>query len=270
MAWLQLSLGVSSPVLEHTSKELPHMEALWVGSMRQSLASTKTIIQLDQSYIPPRQRENDVYVMDLILESNHYTPNEIRTLNYCRLSADIVTVSDLTLPCGTQMDMEKLLGIPSEFSSWSHHHPINQERPSDAEWKIWSRASLLWSDINGKLRQPLGKWLLPLSAQRQRHFAFVHLDHLWVNNSGTERYREYRRYEFDEGFHSLLRSTVSFESIPYGGVPISVKRLSSADVWRTREPPISHFAYRKPAPASVTSFSDLVTTFEPWEFELLQ
>lgn len=54
MAWLQLSVGVSYPVLEYPLRLLlPHMESLWVALMRQFLGSTKTSIQLNNPSIPP-------------------------------------------------------------------------------------------------------------------------------------------------------------------------------------------------------------------------
>ena len=163
MTWLQLSVGVSFAVLEHPTRALPHMESTWVASMRQFLASTDTCsLQLDNPCIPPLQRENDEYVMDLILDSNHYSPAEIRNLNYCRLYVEMVTISDCTtMPCGTMIDQDKTHGSPTPVSSRSAHLAVHQAKPSIIEWRMWKRACLLWTDINGRLRKPLGKWLLP-------------------------------------------------------------------------------------------------------------
>ena len=83
MAWLQMSIGVSYSVVEYPPRPLPHIESTWITSMRQFLAKTDTYLQLDNPCIPPRQRENNEYVMDLIINANHYTPAEIRKLNYC-------------------------------------------------------------------------------------------------------------------------------------------------------------------------------------------
>ena len=81
IAWLQVAVGVSYPILEYPKRDLPHMEALWISSMRMFLGSTDTMLRLDDPYVPPRQREHDDYLMDLILASNHYTKAEIRKLN---------------------------------------------------------------------------------------------------------------------------------------------------------------------------------------------
>jgi hypothetical protein len=72
--------------------------------MRSFLAEQKLSIQLDEPNVPAMQRERDSYIMDHILNSNHYSPAEIKKLNYCRLYLNAVTVSDLTKPDGATLD----------------------------------------------------------------------------------------------------------------------------------------------------------------------
>jgi hypothetical protein len=100
LSWLQLSIGVSFPVLSQTAVPLPHMEVKWISSMRTFLAEQTMSIQLATDCVPAPQREHDSYIMDWILACNHYTPAEIRRLNYCRLYLNVVTVSDLATPDG--------------------------------------------------------------------------------------------------------------------------------------------------------------------------
>ena len=100
--------------------------------MRQLLAMTQTLIQIEDPCIPPMQREHDEYVMDFILNCNHYTPVEIRKLNYCHLYLEMVTVLDFTLPCGTIMDVDKAGCNPTGRSSRNSHLSVHQEKPSPA------------------------------------------------------------------------------------------------------------------------------------------
>ena len=270
MAWLQLSVGVSYPVLEHPMRPLPHMESLWVASMRQFLGTTRTTIQLDNPTVPTVQREHDTYVMDYILTSNHYTPAEIRRLNYCRLFVDVVTVSDFTLPCGIKTDVAKVNGHPTSSSSRNSHLAVHQAKPSPSEWRLWRRACLLWSDINGNLRQPLGKWLVAPAQQRQHSFAYVLGEHLWIRQDAPSQYRTYRRYAADEGFHALQRM-ITIEQIPDKAVPALVEQPTEADVWMLMTPPTVTFRFQPPpSPSPINSFSDFVNTLPPWELELLQ
>jgi hypothetical protein len=208
--------------------------------------------------------------MDYILNCNHYTPAEIRKLNYCRLHLEVVTVSDLTLPCGTMMDVDKARCTPAGNSSRNSCLSVHQEKPSPAEWRLWRRACLLWSDINGKLRTPLGRWLVPPAHQRQRPFAYIHLDHLWIRQEDVDEYRVYRRYEIDEGFHALQRA-VNITEIPNHAVPAAVTRISAADVWTVSEPPHrEHAVAASPRSPPTLTFADYVNTLSPWEKTLLQ
>ena len=97
------------------------------------LAEQKLTIQLNDTGIPPLQREHDSYIMDHVLNSNHYTPAEVRRLNYCRLYLNVVTVSDLANPDGMTLDSAFLVGRISTRSSLLAKYGVNQERPSKNE-----------------------------------------------------------------------------------------------------------------------------------------
>ena len=270
LAWIQVSVGVSYPVLEQPATELPHMEAIWVSSMRQFLSQTSTTIQLDDPGVPPRQRVSDEYLMDLILATNHYTPADIRKLNYCRLFIDAITVSDLSMPCVTRLDMDKAMGRPQTTSSISHPLAIHQTSPSPVEWRLWQRALLIWSDINGRLRKPLGKWVIPLDRQRQRHHAYVYQHCLWVRRSKeTDEYSEYQRYAADEGFHSMNKNT-PFQSIPRSALPTSPFRDDEDDVWTLQNQPQVEHQFSQPTAAHprATTFQEYSATLPLWEAEL--
>jgi hypothetical protein len=118
------------------------------------LATQKLTVQLDDTGIPSLQRKHDSYIMDHVLNSNHYTPAEVRRLNYCRLYLNAVTVSDLANPDGITLDPSFLEGRLSTRSSLIAKYKVHQERPLQQEWSLWRRANLLWGTIGGRLRQP--------------------------------------------------------------------------------------------------------------------
>jgi hypothetical protein len=122
----------------------------------------------------PLQRIHNAYLMDAILQSNQFSPVQIRLLNYCRLQAlpSAVTISDITDVSGSSLDQSKLHGRPSLMSSTTTLLHVNQDRPSMAKWTLWRKANLLWSDSSGNLHQPLGLWLMPIQQQRNQHIAY--------------------------------------------------------------------------------------------------
>ena len=101
--------------------------------MRNFLAKINATIDVDDPGVPPKQREGDEYLMDMILESGQFTNIEIRRLNYCRLYLQAVTLSDITEANGNQLDMSKRLGEMSMYSSRTTLLQVNQDRPSPIE-----------------------------------------------------------------------------------------------------------------------------------------
>ena len=79
------------------------------------------------------QRQRDAYIMDLILDSDQFTPTQIRRLNYCRLYLQAVTISDLTDATGETLDQMKMRGVPDFWSSTTTWIRVNQDRPSETE-----------------------------------------------------------------------------------------------------------------------------------------
>ena len=169
LAWLHLSAGMSYSLLERVDKQLPHLESKWIHSLRQFLSSISASIHLDDPCMPQPQQVNDQYLMDMIIHSNPYSPVQIRTLDYCRLYVQAVTLADITKPNGLYLDPCFLTGHSSLYSSSTRWHSINQDRPSDKEWRLWISANCLWSDQSGHLFHPLGAWLHPLTNSRFQH-----------------------------------------------------------------------------------------------------
>jgi hypothetical protein len=122
------------------------------------LRHVRAWIEVDDTGIPPVEREHDEHIMDIILKSNKFQPAQIRMLNYCRLYLGAVTLSDLTTPTGIYLDNAKLKGEISRWSSTTQWLTIHQTRPAEAQWALWRRANKLWSKPKGRLSRPLGHW----------------------------------------------------------------------------------------------------------------
>ena len=121
--------------------------------MRDYLNHVGAWIELDDAGIAPIERENDDYIMDLIIQSNAFQPVQIRMLNYCRLYLGAVTQSDLTTTNGTYLDNAKLHGHISRMSNKTRWLKIHQARPTETQWRLWRKANLIWSSKKGRLHQ---------------------------------------------------------------------------------------------------------------------
>jgi len=54
--------------------------------------------------VPPRQRANDVYLMEIVIQCGKFGPKDLRRLNHCRLWLNVVTLADVANAAGTQVE----------------------------------------------------------------------------------------------------------------------------------------------------------------------
>ena len=262
VSWFQQQIGSSFPFLSNVTTPLPHLESVWLKSLREFLASIDSYLQLEETYVTPIQRVHDAHIMDCIIDSQSFLPAEIVQLILCRLYLNAHTISDLTCVSGVTLDMAKLRGEHSQRSSQCTRLQIHQARPAKTDWDLWIRANALWSRGNGTLIQPLGQWLLFRPNQHQRHFAYRQGSTLWIRMDGAYS----RCIEVDDGFLDTNRLE-EWHDIPPDSLPVHVKR-SKPDRW-TIGRTCSYF--QQPRTSPFTTFAQFITAHcAPWEVQLLE
>lgn len=270
VAWFQQQAGVSFSILEDVHTPLPHLESKWIASLRTFLATTDMFLQVDTPSIPQPQRLRDFHLMDAIISSKKFTSSEIRRLNYCRLFLRAVTLSDIALLDGKNLDMSLLRGAPSLNSSTTHGNSIHQERPAELEWKLWRKANLLWSDASGKFHESLGPWTVPVAEQRQTHHAYWQYDKLCgadtvlfvrVNGMYISCTQAANAYEYSETTQSR-----AWEALPADVCAVQAWPMSSG-IWQVES---STATMRGPRRSVGATFQDYIDTLPAWEAELLQ
>jgi hypothetical protein len=260
VSWFQTQVGVSFSILERVHDPLPHLESKWLLSLRSFLALINAKLRLDTPYVPELQRLHDVCIMDVLQSSGTFTPAEICKLNFCRLYLKAVTLSDLTTLNGRKLDRNKLLGVHSLLSSHTHGTFIHQERPSEASWKLWKRANMLWSKTDGVLFQPLGDWVLPIHQMRQHHSAYWFSNRLWVKIQ--DRYTKCN-LESGRTFRETNCSS-NWASLPPQAVPMFALS-SKPGCWK-----IHHQSYILELHRPIAgTFAQYIASLCPWETELL-
>ena len=105
-------------------------------------------------------RKNDQALMDMIIESNTFTPDEIIKINYCRIYLQVYNLSDITNGFGTNINHCILQHIKNPDTTSSYNWP-HQPNPSRQSWKIWDEAiNTIWSHSEqNKLHTPLGLYI---------------------------------------------------------------------------------------------------------------
>ena len=203
--------------------------------------------------------------MDIILQSNQFTPAQIRMLNYCRLYLGAVTLADLTIPNGVALDQAKLKGHISHYSNITRWLKIRQDRSSETQWRLWRRANLLWSTRNGRLFQPLGNWLRTNDERRIMCPAYAYESHVAIRV-----HNEYQEiYEVDATGRQVGNThvaSVRYEDLHPSAAPADVYEAPDGQ-WTLR----MRTQVNDPAPTpTYTSFAGYTTILQPWEADLLQ
>ncbi|KAI2503130.1 hypothetical protein MHU86_11321 [Fragilaria crotonensis] len=230
-------------------------------------------LQVDAPSIPKLQRRYDHHLMDAILDSHKFTDAEIRRLNYCRLYLKAVTLADISSINGKYLDKPKWTGESSLVASTTHGNVIYQERPSDQEWTLWRRmCKTLWSDKEGKLREPLGHWTQPTPSQRQQHHAY--LEHEALCGSDTILWVRINSEEYTRCIQTespwVYRETTqcrAWKDLPPHASPSNVD-LRAPNLWNLVYRAATDFSTNNVQP--VATFEAFVNSLPSWEAELLQ
>ena len=176
-----------------------------------------------------------------------------------------MTISDLTNTKGDRLDPSKLKGQQSLFSTSSTWLAAHQEKPSDTEWKLWAQANRLWSDVEGKLHQPLGHWIQQLPKRRIQHFAYTSRHKLFVRNQhGYIKCRRLRNGVYEENANKL----VSIHALPANVIPVEVEPVDQTR-WKVTD---VTYLFHQPAQTSrdCATFDEYLANLDAWEYDLLR
>ena len=169
VAWAQYCIGTSTPLFTDPAAPLPHLESAWLASLRNYLKDIQGWLELDQTYTPPLQRQQDQYIMDIAIQSKKFKPFQLRLLNYCRLYLRVITLADITNANGTHIPTTIIQGKATAInrnSQWCHVH---QPRPGNRAWQEWRKFCRQISHrTTHQLNQPLGSWTVPVSDIRRK------------------------------------------------------------------------------------------------------
>jgi hypothetical protein len=127
VSWAQFHTGVSWSIFYNVTTPLPHfVESHWLRSLRNFLCSIQGRLRLNATYVPALQRDYNTFIMDHVLQSQLFTAQQIRRINYCRLFLQAVTVSDITNASGSCLFKGILSGDTKDIISMTTWHQTHQ------------------------------------------------------------------------------------------------------------------------------------------------
>ena len=137
--WAQYTSGIGVPILEAPAIKLPHLESKWLQGLQFYLTDVNGLIRLDNPGVPSLQRQNDQYLMDMVLADPKWKPIEIKRINWCRLYLNVTTLSDITNAQGHQLDPGIYYGNLESIQAQCMWQCVNQKKPDGSSWKVWRK-----------------------------------------------------------------------------------------------------------------------------------
>jgi hypothetical protein len=115
--WCRYKIGIEKcPFTVSDNKiNLEYSNAKWFNKIWKFLHKFKVSIHIKLQW-PPLLRERDSYLMDIAQEQKLPTKS-LCLINQCRLYLQVLTISDITNPTGTQIDIT--------FYTLKDAHPMN-------------------------------------------------------------------------------------------------------------------------------------------------
>jgi hypothetical protein len=202
LSWGQLQAGIGSPILMVPSLPLPHYEQRFLASLRDFLGSIDAQLEVDQSFVPERQRRNDFFLMDIAMSSGRFTSKQLKLVNYCRLYLQVVTAADVVLPSGYLLDEWMLDGVLHVDSSSTRFIKVEQARPHKQTWIQWRRLmQIVGAEL---LHAPLGDWLFSALSLRRHWPCYVDLRTKFLYVRVADGFVQYARNQSGDYAHGLL------------------------------------------------------------------
>ena len=232
-----------------------------IPQVRKFLHSTSCQIELETKFLPPLQRDNDRYLMDIVLESQIFTKVELLLVNACRIYMGVTLLSDIITPDGTKLSKFVLEHRQDTFSTHNGLLPY-QELPGPRAWTQWNKMLNLIREPGEQHLSipPLGHWIVHGHETYRHWFYFVDCQSstLFVANGDNS----FRHYWYQHPFF-LPTSQVSPRP-PSTSVPVHVAQSGPALVLSPCRPQLI-----PQSPPPPQSFSAYVKTLKQWDQHLL-
>ena len=92
---------------------------------------------------------------------------------------------------------------------------INQERPLDGAWKIWHRATRLWTNKHRKLDKPLGRWIVLTHQMGQKWHAYIDQNQKCCYGRNRETTFKFYQHKVKDGqLRDYTKTTTEYELPP--------------------------------------------------------
>jgi hypothetical protein len=181
---LQLELGARQQFWDLDYKKWAHLATKsWVKNTWQFISDNGLQLQTDLPGIHPR-RHQDLFLMDIFINSAKYSLQELQQLNWCRLYLQVITVADITDASGHKI-LHHIWQGNKDIQPRAQYAWPNQGKPSRGSWIVWRAAlarTLGMTPHRPNHNCKLGDWTM--DGQTWQWYYSPHDERLYENDKG--------------------------------------------------------------------------------------
>ena len=168
ISWTQAFLGTSGMFLTDVHQPIPPIGPSLLLDLRSFLQEINGQIRLQHPPTSHLLRQNDRFIMDIVLQQRRWTQRHIQQINSCRRYLQAQTLADNTNVQGTRIQTFAISGTDLPTRDTLRISSFNQPRPGKAAWITWRKFLQTICNSQAVLLQPLNNWIVDVS--RVRHW----------------------------------------------------------------------------------------------------
>jgi hypothetical protein len=262
LTWAQAYAGVSWPIWEEPSRDIPDIPTPWISGIRQSLSRLKAKLIISEEYVPKTLRQHDWHIMDVALSSNKFTRTELNDINAYRRFYQATTAADIVDDMGTKIRIEVWNGLGSPQPKDYNTEFFNQIQPNECARRTWKRFLRQVASPTRALYNALGPWTVTHQTCRKIPQWIYHetSQNLYVRGS-TNQYTQCTKIGTKYGKPQIHHHTI--DNPPNPSYPVAT--IDFGPVVSV----IKNYASIPPVHPHNQNFQEFIESLADWERPLL-
>ena len=140
-AWTQSNAGVSFSLFESPDTKLPYLRGRVIPAIRSFLCDIGATIVLDNTFVQPKLRINDICIMDVAIKMC-FTKNQLERLNAVREWYNVMWISELCTQDGLSLRQGVKFGYENKGTYTRRSSGPKQNRPNTYSWKFLAESTI--------------------------------------------------------------------------------------------------------------------------------
>ena len=274
-AWTAYQAGVTFPLFEDTKTEIQYVKGKVIPATRRFLSEIDSKIHLDNTFIRPKLRSNDVSIMDRAI-TMELTDIQLERINCVRMFLGIMYLSEICTISGRYIRK----GIFNNTHKTKVYNVTmlkpKQKAPNNRSWRLWKRVLQTFTintitNNSRKLITPLAEWTNNHSKSGRWETYQAHDKKIYKYKQSQEGTTEYWEQYAKHGTKLRLEEDIEYTKFsPSDGTPIETETISNGNSHCSTINEIRKEEQQKITYGPMVNWDNFLTSQPPWIRALLE